>query len=130
MTRVEDLEPFVGQSTDDGEIAKQALGLLDGVLGSLEDLDARIADVVKHWKMDRIAPIDRSILRLALYEFHEASSVPPKVAINEAIELAKKYSTEQSGAFVNGVLDRIYHDLLEADMEKAEVSPARPDPEE
>src|SRR5690606_5705352 len=61
--------------------------------------------------LERIALVDRSILRLATYELLDEPDVPPKVAIDEAIELAKKYSTAQSGAFVNGVLDRIYRDI-------------------
>ena len=63
--------------------------------------------------MERIAPVDRCILRLALFELLEMPDVPPKVAINEAIELAKKYSTERSGAFVNGILDRIHQERKE-----------------
>ena len=57
--------------------------------------------------MSRLAALDRAILRLAVYELSDLEEVPPKVAINEAIELAKKYSTAQSGAFINGILDRL-----------------------
>jgi len=71
--------------------------------------------VAKNWKLNRIAPVDRCILRLALFEMLEMDEVPPKVAINEAIDLAKKFSTEQSGAFVNGILDRIYNDAAKSE---------------
>ena len=82
--------------------------LVEGVIARQRDLDERITAVAEHWKLHRIAPVDRSILRLGLFELLESADVPPKVAINEAIELAKKYSTEQSGAFVNGILDQAY----------------------
>ncbi len=64
-----------------------------------------------NWKLERIAAVDRAILRLGLYELLEMAEVPPKVVINESVELAKKFSTEKSGAFVNGVLDRIYQTM-------------------
>ena len=68
-------------------------------------------EVTNNWKLDRIAAVDRAILRLGLYELLEMDEVPPKVVINESVELAKKFSTAKSGSFVNGVLDRIYQDL-------------------
>ena len=80
----------------------------------MDDLDRRIAAAALRWKLSRIAPIDRCILRIALFEILESGDVPPKVAINEAIELAKKFSTEQSGSFVNGILDRIWTDSRKA----------------
>jgi N utilization substance protein B len=69
--------------------------------------DQLIREVAEHWRLERIAPMDRAILRLAIYELNELPEVPPKVVVNEAIELAKRYSTEHSGAFVNGLLDRL-----------------------
>lgn len=120
----EDLQPFIADSSEDESTRSYARRLLNGTLSSLESIDARIARAVTNWKLERIAKVDRSVLRLALYEMLEEPDVPPKVAINEAIELAKKYSTEQSGAFVNGVLDRIHHDLLKEAAKVNEETPA------
>jgi transcription antitermination factor NusB len=120
--KVDDFEPFVTESSDDPEVVQYARRLIDAVLETCDELDARISRTVRNWAIERIAPVDRCILRLALVELlriEDVGDVPPKVAINEAIELAKKYSTDQSGAFVNGVLDRLYRELAakEPDME-------------
>ena len=63
--------------------------------------------MAEHWDVRRMAAIDRNIIRMAVFEMRERSDIPSKVSINEAIELGKKYSTAQSGAFINGILDRI-----------------------
>jgi len=73
-----------------------------------ETLDRDVASVVENWEFARIALIDRLILRMALCELLYFDEIPPKVTINEAIELAKEYSTSQSGRFVNGILDSLY----------------------
>ena len=102
----------------DGLLAEAAKGergyaraLVTGVLENKQELDSRISEVTANWKLERIAAVDRAILRLGLYELLEMAEVPPKVVINESVELAKKFSTEKSGAFVNGVLDRIYQTM-------------------
>ena len=89
--------------------------LLSGVLAKQPDLDLIIAKAAPDWPIDRIAPIDRNILRIGLYEllFSDRAQVPPKVAINEAIELAKIFGGDSSGRFVNGVLGAIYKELGE-----------------
>lgn len=78
-------------------------------------IDSSIKEYVEKWELDRIAVIDRMILRLAICEIFFFPDIPPKVTINEAIEIAKKYSTEKSGKFVNGVLDAILHRKLMPD---------------
>lgn len=80
--------------------------LARGTLESLDALDRHIESVSLNWKLSRMAVIDRNVLRLATYELLE-SSTPPKVVLNEAIELAKKYGSSESGAFVNGILDKL-----------------------
>ncbi len=75
-----------------------------GVLGSLEDLDAFIAKYAPMWPVAQLTVVDRNLLRLGLYEVRPGSTTPPKVAINEAVELAKQFGGEQSPRFVNGVL--------------------------
>jgi N utilization substance protein B len=81
--------------------------LVEGVASHLEELDALIARYSEHWRLERMTSVDRNLLRLAVYELVYEPDVPSKVVINEAVELAKRYGTEASGAFVNGLLDRI-----------------------
>lgn len=86
--------------------------LVLGVQRNRSELDLLIRRASKHWRLERMAMVDRSILRLAVYEMLHLEDVPPKVAIDEALELAKRYGAKESGAFINGVLDQIYNDLL------------------
>ncbi len=90
-------------------------GLLRGVLAKKADVDLVIEKAAPDWPLERIAPIDRNILRLGLYEllFTDRTQVPAKVAINEAIELAKTFGGDSSGRFVNGVLGAVYKELGE-----------------
>lgn len=89
--------------------------LLAGVIAKKDDLDLVITKAAPEWPLDRIAPVDRNILRLGLYEllFADRSQVPAKVAINEAIELAKTFGGDSSGRFVNGVIGAVYKELGE-----------------
>jgi transcription antitermination factor NusB len=82
--------------------------LIAGCAACKDAIDARITATLQNWDMARLAAIDRAILRMAVYEIAHRKELAPAVVINEAIELAKKYSTEKSGPFVNGVLDKIY----------------------
>lgn len=84
-----------------------ARALVDGVRQHQPELDALISQVAENWRLDRMAAIDRNILRLGAFEMLHGPDLPPKVAINEALELAKRYSTAQSSRFVNGILDRL-----------------------
>ena len=81
--------------------------LIQGVIRNLELLDNVISLASTHWSVSRMACIDRNIIRIATYEIHFSSDVPPKVSINEAIEIAKKFSADDSPKFINGVLDKI-----------------------
>jgi N utilization substance protein B len=85
--------------------------LAHGVLQNIEAIDTKIKAYAKNWDFHRIALVDLNILRLAIYELLFRDDIPPVVSINEAIELAKKFSTEDSGRFVNGILDRVKLDL-------------------
>ena len=78
-----------------------------GVWQHREAIDAVIVETAKNWSLDRIAPIDRSILRAAIYEILHCEDIPFKVTLNEAIELGKKFGCDKSGAFINGVLDSV-----------------------
>ena len=84
-----------------------AESLIAGVQAHQPRIDALISEVAENWRIDRMAAIDRNILRLGAYEMLHCPGVPTKVAINEALELAKRYSTAQSSRFVNGILDRL-----------------------
>jgi N utilization substance protein B len=88
------------------EVMTLAEGLVRGVAKHRRPIDETIERVSVNWRLDRMAKVDRNVLRLAVYELLE-TDVPVKVVINEAIELGKKYGSESSGAFVNGVLDKI-----------------------
>ena len=89
------------------QLRKLAEPAIRGVLGCREELDEQIKKYSQNWDLHRIAPVDRSILRLALYEMLRCPDIPPVVSINEAIDIAKQLSTEESGRFVNGILDRV-----------------------
>jgi transcription antitermination protein NusB len=89
-----------------------ALPLIRGVLERLEELDTQIKQHAKNWDLHRIAVVDRNVLRLAIFEMLHRDDIPPVVSINEAVDIAKRFSTEESGKFVNGILDRIKADLM------------------
>jgi len=93
------------------DVKSFARQLVEGVRGRRAELDRLIAGALQNWDVDRLAAIDRNVLRLAVYEFVAEPGIPALVTINEAIELGKRFSTAQSGAFVNGILDRIRKDL-------------------
>ncbi len=78
-----------------------------GVADHLEDLDAAIDEVSTRWRVARMPPVDRAILRLGLYELRFEPNTPMAVVVSEAVRLAKVYSTERSGAFVNGILSKL-----------------------
>ena len=98
----------------DAEAREFAASLVHGAKRQQGDIDKRIAECAEHWDIDRMAVVDRNILRLAVYELMLDAEVPPKVAINEAIEIAKKFGTRESSRFINGVLDRIHRELRPA----------------
>jgi N utilization substance protein B len=93
------------------EVRKLAEPLITGVLEHLEELDHVVESSSLHWRVDRMARVDRNILRLGVYELKFRPEVPTKVCLNEAIEVARKYGAEDSGAFINGVLDRVAHSV-------------------
>jgi transcription antitermination protein NusB len=84
--------------------------LFEGAAKDVDALDAVIEKHCENWRFERLAATDRAILRLAIHEMN-AADTPPKVVLNEAVELAKKFSSEESGAFVNGVLDSVHKSL-------------------
>ncbi len=85
--------------------------LIDGMVAHLPEIDERIARYCENYDFRRIAPVDRNVLRLAIFEMLHRDDIPPVVSINEAIELAKTFGGPDSGRFVNGILDRVKDDL-------------------
>ena len=85
--------------------------LAAGVAKGLALIDKAIQKATQNWKLERMARVDRNILRVAAFELLFSAEVPARVVINEAIDIAKKYGTTESGAFVNGILDRLAHDV-------------------
>ncbi len=85
--------------------------LIHGVLEHLPGLDQKIQQHAQNWELNRMAVVDRNVLRLAIYEMLYREDIPPVVSINEAVDVAKRYSTEDSGKFVNGILDKIKGEL-------------------
>lgn len=85
-----------------------AADIVNNVRARVEDLDRKISEYATNWQVSRMAVIDRNILRMGVYELLYAPGIPPKVAINEAVELAKKYGDMESSKFVNGILDKIH----------------------
>ena len=108
---------------DDKNFIKE---LVHDVMDHLPEIDELIQKYAPEWPIDQITGVDRNVLRLGLYELKYAENIPAKVAINEAIELAKSFGGDSSGKFVNGVLGAIYKDMLAAgeikkiDLEKPE----------
>jgi transcription antitermination factor NusB len=84
-----------------------ALFLVRGTVEHQGEIDREIREVAQNWDIERMAVIDRNVLRMAAFELLWCQDIPPKVSINEAIELGKRYSTQNSGGFINGVLDKI-----------------------
>jgi len=102
------MEEFLREQGEaDEEVVAFARTLVLGTRGALAEIDAALAAAAQNWQIRRMAIVDRNILRMAVWEMLHSGDIPAKVTINEAIELGKRYSTQQSGAFINGILDRI-----------------------
>ncbi|MCU0666817.1 MAG: transcription antitermination factor NusB [Candidatus Omnitrophica bacterium] len=101
--------PDFWSSREDVEQVSQSFAnqLVQGVLDHKEALDKIISQYATNWRLDRMAVVDRNVLRLSCYELMFCDDIPPKVAINEAVDLAKKFSAPESGKFVNGIVDKI-----------------------
>jgi N utilization substance protein B len=104
-----------GAHEDDAEAVREVTGfaelLVRGTAENLAEIDAIVQRASRNWRIDRMARVDRNVLRLATYELAYVPEVPAKVVINEAIEVAKRFGAGESPAFVNGILDRIAQEL-------------------
>jgi len=99
-------------TAEEAETRLFAEPLIKGVLEHRDAIDEQIKKHAKNWDFHRIAAVDRNIMRLAIYEMLHREDIPPVVSINEAVDIAKKFSTQDSGKFVNGILDKIKGELM------------------
>ena len=99
-------------TADEAAVRLFADPLIRGALEHREESDELIKRHAKNWELHRIAAVDRNILRLAIFEMLHRDDIPPVVSINEAVDIAKKFSTQDSGKFVNGILDKVKSELL------------------
>lgn len=114
------IEAFAEERLRDPETRRFCMELLDGVVGHLEEIDAKLAAAADNWRLPRMATVDRNLLRLGAFEILFLKDTPPAVALDEAIELARRFGSAESSAFVNGVLDRL----------RRETEPASPSSQE
>ena len=103
----ESLESFWENSPSKAAVKAYAEALIEGVMERREELDAMIGEATEHWASERVGRIERNVIRVALFEIRYGQDVPPNVAINEALEVAKLYGADDAPRFVNGVLDKL-----------------------
>ena len=108
------LDEFWENNKEDNEVIKFTFDIVSSTLENLETIDRTIQKAAEHWIIERMAAIDRNILRAATYEILYRTDIPYTVVINEALEVAKKYSTVDSAPFINGILDKIASEALSA----------------
>jgi N utilization substance protein B len=101
------LRSFWVEYQPDDEVRVFAEEILKGTTKHLAEINKLIHECAKNWSVDRMAAVDRNVLRMAVYEILYRKDIPSSVTINEAIEIAKKYGTDESGSFVNGILDNV-----------------------
>jgi transcription antitermination factor NusB len=117
-------DAFLRSEERDVETRRFAKRLIAGTVANKEEIDRVIQEVAQNWNISRMAVVDRNVLRLATHELLHCRDIPPKVAINEAIEIGKRYSTQNSGAFINGILDKIMNKTLDANGHAGAPAPA------
>ena len=119
---IDEIDTFCREQGKEAEISDFAIILAKGCIREMKEIDQKITNISENWDLHRMPVVDRNILRLACYELFYMNDIPPKVSINEAIDLAKKYSTEKSGLFVNGVLDKIYSTYIKNSEKAQEIT--------
>lgn len=112
------IRDFWREMPGDAEDRPYADGLVRGVSADVAAVDQRIAAASEHWRLERMARVDRNVLRMGAFELAQHPEIPRAVIIDEAVELAKRFGTAESGAFVNGVLDRIADDSGRVDLDR------------
>jgi transcription antitermination protein NusB len=97
--------------------------IVQGVLTHCQEIDRLIERYSEHWRLSRMAPIDRTILRIAVFELLHCEEIPPKVTLNEAVDLGKQFGSDESGSFINGILDRILNEVVQKSIKSTSLSP-------
>lgn len=120
----EDALAFLVRRLTEPELVELGKALYLGTVQHLKMIDERLARVADNWSVDRMAIVDRNVLRLGIYELYHGPEVPFKVVLDEAIELAKRYGSEESPGFVNGILDKIANEKNDAANSKAATEAA------
>ncbi|MFC2077521.1 transcription antitermination factor NusB [Candidatus Bipolaricaulota bacterium] len=115
--------PVLLEEVEPGDQSEYIESTFRGILDRRPEIDAMIGERTVGWRFERLALIDRNILRIGVYELLHGDDIPPEVAMDEAVELAKKFGTEQARSFINGILDRIWKDA----KNPVEDADARPD---
>jgi len=101
------LESFCGCFCTSKKSRPFFMKLVNGVLGTKGQIDALVERFSQNWKINRMSCVDRNVMRIAVYELLYCDDIPPKVSINEAVDIGKKFGTQESGAFINGIMDSI-----------------------
>ena len=118
------VDKILAEQDAEKEPREFARELVYGTLDHQDEIDEMISEVTQNWAISRMAVIDRNVLRIAAHELLHREDIPPKVSINEAIEIGKRFSTSNSGAFINGILDKIMnHHAPTADSSEDEAQP-------
>src|SRR5688572_1396180 len=117
------IKNFWWELPGDAEGREYADAVVQGVSAELADLDQRIRAASQNWRLERMTRVDRNVLRIGTWELLKQNEVPRAVILDEAVELAKRFGTEESGAFVNGVLDRIADDCGRVDQDRPLETP-------
>ena len=110
------LEPFCRNFRPPKKVTPFFLTLVNGVVETKTEIDALIERFSKNWKISRMSCVDRNVMRIAVYELLHCEDIPPKVSINEAVDVGKKFGTEESGAFINGIMDSIRDALVKEEL--------------
>ena len=107
----EQIKLFLERNSSQEDVESFMKELVVSLIDKMEEIDEIIQKFSDHWVLDRMTVIDRNILRMGTYELLFSLSTPPKVVINEAIDIAKKYGNEDSPEFINGILDKVYNEI-------------------
>ena len=119
----ETLEYFCGCFCPSKKSRPFFIKLVNGVLGAKDQIDALVERFSQNWKINRMSCVDRNVMRIAVYEMIYCDDIPPKVSINEAVDIGKKFGTQESGAFINGIMDSIRGTLeKEGTLKKVDVT--------
>jgi len=119
-----DIESFVQGRLREEDLRKFCLQLYDGVVENLPEIDRRITESADNWRLVRMATVDRNALRMGAYELLHCTDIPPNVALDETIEMARRYGSADSPAFVNGVLDQLRRGIAPAEAAPPAQEPA------